>query len=43
MLAFLDVTRWLSLLLFATVPLVLLMRSGRSHAEPLEEPTTPIQ
>jgi DHA2 family multidrug resistance protein len=29
MLAFLEVTRWLSLLLFATVPLVLLMRGGR--------------
>jgi DHA2 family multidrug resistance protein len=43
MLAFLDVTRWLSLLLFATVPLVLLMRRGRSHTGPLDEPTTPIQ
>ena len=29
MMAFLDVTRWLSLLLFATVPLVLLMRRNR--------------
>jgi DHA2 family multidrug resistance protein len=29
MLAFLEVTRWLSLLLFATVPLVLLMRRSR--------------
>jgi DHA2 family multidrug resistance protein len=28
MLAFLDVTRWLALLLFATVPLVLLMQRG---------------
>jgi len=42
MLAFLDVTRWLSLLLFATVPLVLLMRRGRSHADAVEDGATPI-